>query len=74
MAKAGYSKKVQSSGERKIELELNFPVGKAITTNTGINILVAGYFGDRCIVANNNQIYNVEIYFGFKFNYNQLTR
>lgn len=67
MAQAGYAKKISINDSRRNELSLNFQVGKTITTKKGILIQVVGLWGDRCIVANDNNIYNVEADLGYKF-------
>jgi hypothetical protein len=72
MAKAGYAKKISSSVLRKHELTLSFPIGATFTTIKGKDIIIASYWGDRCIVADDNNIYNVEYDLGYKFNYQQI--
>jgi hypothetical protein len=72
MAKAGFAKSVNSNKARKEELQSNFIVGSEIVNKYNHKIIITGYWGDRNVICNDGNIYNVEYDFGYTFKYSQL--
>lgn len=61
MAKANYAGKVSTNLAKKEKLQQTYPINSVWHSRKNKKeIKIVGYWGDRCIIADDNNIYNTD--------------